>query len=59
MTTLSTIMANSVDATTHQQLTDAQLEAGGVGADLIRLSVGLEDTDDIMWDLDQALAATA
>ena len=46
-------------STTHQQLTDAQLEAGGVGADLIRLSVGLEDTDDIMWDLDQALAATA
>jgi len=42
-------------STTHQQLTDAQLEAGGVGPDLIRLSVGLEDVEDILWDLDQAL----
>ena len=46
-------------STTHQQLSDAQLEAAGVGPDLIRLSVGLEDVEDIMWDLDQALAATA
>jgi O-acetylhomoserine (thiol)-lyase len=45
-------------STTHQQLSDAQLEAGGVGPDLIRLSVGLEDVEDIMWDLDQALRAT-
>ncbi len=44
-------------STTHQQLTDEQLEAGGVGPDLIRLSVGIEDLDDILWDLDQALAA--
>ena len=29
---------------------------GGVGPDLIRLSVGLEDVDDILWDIDQALA---
>ncbi|GAA1674684.1 O-acetylhomoserine aminocarboxypropyltransferase/cysteine synthase family protein [Fodinicola feengrottensis] len=43
-------------STTHQQLSDAQLEAAGVGPDLIRLSVGLEDLDDILWDLDQALA---
>jgi len=42
-------------STTHQQLSDAQLEAGGVGPDLIRLSVGLEDIEDILWDLDQAL----
>jgi O-acetylhomoserine (thiol)-lyase len=42
-------------STTHQQLTDEQLLAGGVGPDLIRLSVGLEDLDDILWDLDQAL----
>ena len=42
-------------STTHQQLTDEQLEAGGVGADMVRLSVGLEDLDDILWDLDQAL----
>ncbi len=42
-------------STTHQQLTDSQLEACGVGPDLIRLSVGLEDVEDILWDLDQAL----
>jgi O-acetylhomoserine (thiol)-lyase len=43
-------------STTHQQLSDVQLEGAGVGPDLIRLSVGLEDLDDILWDLDQALA---
>jgi O-acetylhomoserine (thiol)-lyase len=42
-------------STTHQQMTDEQLEQGGVGADMVRLSVGLEDLDDILWDLDQAL----
>ena len=46
-------------STTHQQLTDEQLAAAGVGADLVRLSVGLEDLDDILWDLDQALQAAA
>jgi O-acetylhomoserine (thiol)-lyase len=46
-------------STTHQQLSDEQLEAGGIGPDLIRLSVGIEDLDDILWDLDQALAAAA
>ncbi|WP_028933057.1 O-acetylhomoserine aminocarboxypropyltransferase/cysteine synthase family protein [Pseudonocardia spinosispora] len=44
-------------STTHQQLTDEQLRAGGVPPDLIRVSVGLEDPEDILWDLDQALAA--
>lgn len=44
-------------STTHQQLTDEQLEGAGVGPDMVRLSVGLEDLDDILWDLDQALAA--
>ena len=44
-------------STTHQQLTDDQLERAGVGADMVRLSVGLEDLDDILWDLDQALDA--
>ncbi|GAB3563855.1 O-acetylhomoserine aminocarboxypropyltransferase/cysteine synthase [Amycolatopsis endophytica] len=44
-------------STTHQQLSDEQLKAGGVGPDLIRLSVGLEDVEDILWDLDQALTA--
>ena len=43
-------------STTHQQLSDEQLASGGVTSDLIRLSVGLEDVDDILWDLDQALA---
>ncbi len=43
-------------STTHQQLTDEQLDQAGVGADMVRLSVGLEDVDDILWDLDQALA---
>ncbi|MEM9691192.1 MAG: O-acetylhomoserine aminocarboxypropyltransferase/cysteine synthase family protein [Myxococcota bacterium] len=45
-------------STTHQQLSDEQLAASGVGADMVRLSVGLEDLDDILWDLDQALAQT-
>jgi O-acetylhomoserine (thiol)-lyase len=44
-------------STTHQQLSDDALAAAGVGPDLIRLSVGLEDPDDILWDLDQALNA--
>lgn len=44
-------------STTHQQLTDAQLEAAGVPPDLVRISVGLEDVEDILWDLDQALTA--
>ena len=42
-------------STTHQQLTADQLEAAGVPEDLIRISVGLEDLADILWDLDQAL----
>lgn len=42
-------------STTHQQLTPEQLAAGGVNEDLIRISVGLEDPEDIIWDLDQAL----
>ncbi len=44
-------------STTHQQLTDEQLAAAGVPPDLVRISVGLEDVEDILWDLDQALAA--
>ncbi|HWK43994.1 MAG TPA: O-acetylhomoserine aminocarboxypropyltransferase [Stellaceae bacterium] len=42
-------------STTHQQLDAAALKAAGVGEDLIRLSVGLEDADDIIADLAQAL----
>jgi O-acetylhomoserine (thiol)-lyase len=45
-------------STTHQQLTDEEKLAGGITNDMIRLSVGLEDIEDIVWDLDQALAAS-
>lgn len=45
-------------STTHQQMSDEQLKEAGVGADTIRLSVGLEDLDDILWDLDRALDAS-
>ena len=40
---------------THRQMTDEQLEAAGVGADLIRLSCGLENTQDLIDDIAQAL----
>ncbi|MBP5471406.1 MAG: PLP-dependent transferase, partial [Lachnospiraceae bacterium] len=43
-------------SSTHRQLTDEELVAAGVGPDLIRLSVGLENADDIIEDLAQALA---
>jgi len=46
-------------STTHRQLTDAQRVAAGAGPDVVRLSVGLESVDDIISDLDQALAAAA
>ncbi len=41
-------------STTHQQLSAAQQAAAGVEPDMIRLSIGLEDMDDLLWDLDQA-----
>ncbi len=44
-------------STTHQQLSPEQLAAAGVPEDLVRISVGLEDVADILWDLDQALNA--
>ena len=44
-------------STTHSQLSDEEQIAAGVSPDFIRLSVGLEDIDDILWDLDQALNA--
>lgn len=43
--------------TTHSQLTPEQQVTAGVSPDFIRLSIGLEDIDDILWDLDQALNA--
>ena len=45
-------------STTHQQLTAAQLESAGIGDDMIRLSVGLEDPEDLIADLNQALRAS-
>jgi len=44
-------------STTHSQLSPDQQASAGVTPDFIRLSVGLEDIEDILWDLDQALAA--
>jgi O-acetylhomoserine (thiol)-lyase len=43
-------------STTHRQLSEAQLVAAGVGPDMIRISVGLETCEDILWDIEQALA---
>lgn len=43
-------------STTHQQLSAEELKIAGVGEELIRLSIGLENVDDIIADLDQALA---
>ncbi|NLX19196.1 MAG: O-acetylhomoserine aminocarboxypropyltransferase/cysteine synthase, partial [Desulfobulbus sp.] len=42
-------------STTHSQLSDEALRQSGVTPDMIRLSVGLEDKEDLYWDLDQAL----
>jgi len=46
-------------STTHRQLSAAQQLAAGVPPDMVRLSIGLEHIDDILWDIDQALAAAA
>lgn len=43
-------------STTHQQLSEEALATGGVTEDMVRISVGLEDLEDIIWDLDQALS---
>jgi O-acetylhomoserine (thiol)-lyase len=44
--------------TTHQQLTDEQQLEAGVTKDLVRISVGIEDVDDLIWDLEQAIEAS-
>ena len=63
-TKLFSLLANVGDAksliihpwtTTHEQLSDDERAAAGVTADLVRLSVGIEDADDLLRDLDQAL----
>ena len=43
-------------STTHQQLSDEEQRAAGVLPEMVRLSVGLEDIDDLLWDLESALA---
>ncbi|MBI3527452.1 MAG: O-acetylhomoserine aminocarboxypropyltransferase/cysteine synthase [Betaproteobacteria bacterium] len=43
-------------STTHRQLSEEDQIKAGVGPDMIRLSIGIEDVNDILWDLDQALA---
>ena len=45
-------------STTHRQLTDAQLASCGISPEQVRLSVGIEHVDDILFDLDRALAAS-
>jgi O-acetylhomoserine (thiol)-lyase len=63
-TEIASLLANVGDAktlvihpasTTHQQLTEAEQEAAGVTADMVRLSVGTENVEDIVADLDQAI----
>jgi O-acetylhomoserine (thiol)-lyase len=46
-------------STTHRQLSDAELAAAGVGPGTIRLSVGTESVDDLIWDLEQGFARAA
>jgi O-acetylhomoserine (thiol)-lyase len=65
---LASLLANVGDAktlvihpasTTHQQLTAEEKEAAGVTDDMVRLSVGIEDADDIVADLDQAIESAS
>ncbi len=46
-------------STTHRQLTDEQRESAGAGAEVVRVSIGIETVDDIIRDLDQALGAAS
>jgi len=43
-------------STTHRQLSDEELVAAGIGPGTIRLSIGIEDADDLIWDLEQGLS---
>jgi len=45
-------------STTHQQIPETERATMGVGDDMIRISVGIEDVEDILWDIEQALEAT-
>mgnify|MGYP003329872559 CR=1 FL=1 len=43
-------------STTHRQMSDEEQLQAGVTPDMIRMSVGIESIDDILWDIDQALS---
>ncbi len=44
-------------STTHRQLNDEELVAAGIGPGTIRISLGIEDANDLIWDLEQGLSA--
>ena len=44
-------------STTHAQLSEEALRQAGISPDFIRLSIGIEDIEDILWDLEQALGS--
>jgi O-acetylhomoserine (thiol)-lyase len=46
-------------STTHRQLTKEQQEAAGASPNVVRISIGIEDADDLIGDLDRALAAAS
>ena len=46
-------------STTHRQLSEEDQLKAGITPDMIRLSVGIEDIDDILWDLEQALVKSS
>lgn len=46
-------------STTHRQLSNQELAAAGIGAGTIRVSIGIEEPDDLIWDLERGLAAAA
>jgi O-acetylhomoserine (thiol)-lyase len=46
-------------STTHRQLSDEELQAAGVGPGTVRLSVGTESVEDLIWDLEQGFALVA
>jgi O-acetylhomoserine (thiol)-lyase len=45
-------------STTHRQLNDEEQVAAGLSQDMVRISVGLESIDDILWDIEQALVVS-
>lgn len=51
-------LATHPASTTHRQLSDEELKAAGVSADMVRLSIGIEHIDDLLEDVERALAAT-